>query len=120
MTPAVFALLLALASEDRHGYALMYDVAELTAGTVVLGPGTLYRSLQRMLVEGLIQELTDAVLVSEDRRGERRRSYRITAAGREAAHEQGRRLRILVDAAYKRGILDKTLAAEPRPRKDTQ
>jgi len=120
VTPPVFALLLALTSDDRHGYALMDDVAELTAGTVTLGPGTLYRSLQRMLVDGLIEELTEAVPVSEDRRAERRRSYRITAAGREAVREQARRLRILTDAARKRGILDNTLAADHHARKDTQ
>ncbi len=116
MTPSVFALLLALSSDDRHGYALMDEVAELTAGTVTLGPGTLYRSLQRMLVDGLIEELTEAGSVSEDRRAERRRSYRITAVGREAVHEQAKRLQILTDAAHQRGILDNPIFAD---RQDT-
>lgn len=48
LTPAVFALLLALSEEQRHGYALISEVAELTNGLIQLGPGTLYRSLQRM------------------------------------------------------------------------
>lgn len=120
MTPAVFALLLALTSDDRHGYALMDDVAALTAGTVTLGAGTLYRSLQRMLVDGLIEELTETVPVSEDRRAERRRSYRITAVGREAAREQAIRLRILTDAAWERGILDNVVTTDPHARKDPQ
>ena len=58
-TPAVFALLLALCRERRHGYALIGDVAELTGGHIRLGPGTLYRSLKRMRVDGLIEELDE-------------------------------------------------------------
>lgn len=106
MTPAVFALLLALTQNDRHGYALIDDVAELTAGTVALGPGTLYRSLQRMRVDGLIEEHPGDVERPVDGRSERRRSYHITDAGRAAVREQVARLRILTDAARERGILD--------------
>lgn len=110
LTPAVFALLLALSEEQRHGYALISDVADLTGGRIQLGPGTLYRSLQRMRVEGLIEELpdnTDADVT--DRRAERRRSYRITEAGREAARAEARRLAVILDAARQRGLLDPAL-----------
>jgi DNA-binding PadR family transcriptional regulator len=105
LTPAVFALLLALLDGERHGYALMSEVEELTGGVVRLGPGTLYRSLQRMRVDGLIEELADAADDPDDRRSERRRSYRLTPAGRDAARTEARRLAILVDAAARRGVL---------------
>jgi len=108
MTPAIFALLLALHDGERHGYALMADVSELTGGTVLLGPATLYRSLQRMRVDGLIEEL-DAEPGGEparaDRRAERRRSYRITPAGRAAARSEANRLARLVEAASALGVL---------------
>ena len=64
LTPAIFALLLALHDGERHGYALMADVSELTGGTVPLGPATLYRSLQRMRVEGLVEEAADGGAVA--------------------------------------------------------
>src|SRR5262245_58953211 len=74
LTPAVFHIMLALAGGESHGYSLMAQVDALTAGRVQLGPGTLYRSIQRMLVDELIEEIIDA-------RGattvdERRRNYR--------------------------------------------
>jgi DNA-binding PadR family transcriptional regulator len=103
LTPAVFALLLGLGEGQRHGYALISDVEQLTDGTIRLGPGTLYRSLQRMRVEGLIEELDDAGPV-DDRRAERRRSYRITEAGRDAACAEARRLAVFVEAAKQRGM----------------
>lgn len=108
MTPAVFALLLALARGERHGYALMADVAELTGGAITLGPGTLYRSLQRMRVDGLIIELEDEEPTDEpvDRRSERRRRYQLTPAGRTAATDEASRLANLLTAAYQTGILE--------------
>lgn len=106
LTPAMFALLLALHAGDRHGYALMDDVARLTGETMLLGPGTLYRSLQRLRVEGLIEEIdTDTGPTARaDRRAERRRSHRITQAGRAAATAEARRLAVLVDAATAAGL----------------
>ena len=106
MTPAIFALLLALHDGERHGYALMADVGELTRGTVTLGPATLYRSLQRMRVDGLIEEIDDGEEPTRgDRRAERRRSYRITPAGRAAAKAEAYRLSRLVEAASALGVL---------------
>jgi DNA-binding PadR family transcriptional regulator len=106
LTPAVFALLLALSEGQRHGYALVTDVEQLTDGVVRLGPGTLYRSLQRMRVEGLIEELAEPSEDTDlaDRRAERRRSYQITDAGRDAARAEARRLAALVNAARQRGL----------------
>lgn len=107
LTPAMFTLLLALHAGDRHGYALMDDVARLSAGTMRLGPGTLYRSLQRLRVEGLVEEIdTDpGPATRADRRAERRRSYRLTSDGRTAAAAEAHRLALLVDAATAAGLL---------------
>jgi DNA-binding PadR family transcriptional regulator len=106
MTPAIFALLLALHDGERHGYALMAEVSELTGGTVTLGPATLYRSLQRMRVDGLIEELdAEHEPARADRRAERRRSYRITPGGRAAARAEVGRLARLVEAASALGVL---------------
>jgi DNA-binding PadR family transcriptional regulator len=106
LTPAVFALLLALTQGERHGYALMADVAELTRGGITLGPGTLYRSLQRMRVDGLVEEIeVDSASVAADRRAERRRSYRITAVGENAVRAEARRLADLLDSDAARALL---------------
>jgi DNA-binding PadR family transcriptional regulator len=116
VTPAVFALLLALVDGDRHGYALMRDVEELTGGVVRMGPGTLYRSLQRMRVDGLVEELAGAADDElADRRAERRRVYRLTAAGRLALEDEARRLAHLVDAAEGKGVLAREPAGRPDP-----
>lgn len=106
LTPAVFALLLSLHRGARHGYALMGEVEELTGGVVRLGPGTLYRSLQRMRVESLVEEIDAPDEIRDDRRAERRREYRITETGREAAHAEARRLAMLVRAAREVGMAD--------------
>jgi DNA-binding PadR family transcriptional regulator len=109
LTPAIFALLLVLHRGERHGYALLSEVEELTAGTVRLGPATLYRSLQRMRVDDLVEEIaTESVASADlraDRRAERRRSYRITEAGRAAAAAEARRLAVMLDAVRRAGLL---------------
>src|SRR5262249_4935189 len=111
LTPAVFVLLLALSDGERHGYGLARDVLELTEGAMRLGPGTLYRSLQRMQVDGLVELIDDVhardpVQGPPDGRSERRRSYRITPAGREAARTEARWLGLLVRTAHSRGLID--------------
>jgi DNA-binding PadR family transcriptional regulator len=86
---------------------LISEVAELTNGLIQLGPGTLYRSLQRMRVDGLIEELADnTVAETTDRRAERRRNYRITQAGRIAARAEARRLSVFLQAARQRGVFE--------------
>ena len=76
---AAFNILLALAGEDLHGYAIMRQVEEQTGGRVRLGPGTLYGSLRTLLEAGLIEEL-DNSFDAEDS-SERRRYYRLTSTG---------------------------------------
>jgi DNA-binding PadR family transcriptional regulator len=76
---AAFNILLALAGEDLHGYAIMRQVEQQTCGRVRLGPGTLYGSLRTLLEASLIEELDNR---SEPEDGsERRRYYRLTSAG---------------------------------------
>jgi DNA-binding PadR family transcriptional regulator len=108
LTPAGFAVLLALHDGERHGYGLMADVARLTGDSIRLGPGTLYRTLQRLRVDGLIEEIEVAdVSPRGDRRAERRRSYRLTTEGHAAAAAEAQRLAVLVDAADRLGLVDR-------------
>src|SRR5438477_1382095 len=94
---ATFHILLALADEDRHGYAIIQDVAARTEGALKLSAGTLYRSIQRMLEDGLITETEERPAPELD--DERRRYYRITALGRSAGLAETNRLRQLVKLA---------------------
>src|SRR5215469_12814704 len=84
---ATFHILMALADEDRHGYAIIQDVAERTSGELKLSAGTLYRSIQRMLEQGLIVETRERPAPEED--DERRRYYRITRFGAAVASAEG-------------------------------
>jgi DNA-binding PadR family transcriptional regulator len=102
LPPAVFHILLALADEDRHGYAIIQDVAARTDGALKLSAGTLYRSVQRMLEQGLIVEPRERPAPEHD--DERRRYYRITPLGRAAAKAETRRLAGLVRLARARGL----------------
>jgi DNA-binding PadR family transcriptional regulator len=99
---ATFHILVALAEEDRHGYAIMQDVAARTSGTVKLSAGTLYRSVQRMLEQGLITEVRSRRAPEVD--DERRRYYRITAFGRNVARAEARRLAQMLDLARASGF----------------
>lgn len=102
LPPAVFHILMTLAEDDRHGYAIIQAIAERTNGRVRIGPATLYRSLQRMLEDGLVEELRERPAPDED--DERRRYYRITGTGRKVARAEARRLAELVDLARESGL----------------
>ena len=99
---ATFHILMALADDDRHGYAIIQDVAARTDGEVVLSAGTLYRSIQRMLEQGLIEELSERPAPELD--DERRRYYRITAFGRAVAKAETVRLSSLLRLARASGF----------------
>ena len=99
---ATFHILVAVAEEDRHGYAIMQDVAARTSGTVTLSAGTLYRSVQRMLEQGLITEVSSRPAPEMD--DQRRRYYRITAFGRDVAKAEARRLAQMLDLARASGF----------------
>jgi DNA-binding PadR family transcriptional regulator len=102
LPPAAFHILVALADDDRHGYAIIQEVSARTGGAVVLGPGTLYRSIQRLLQQGLILETRERPAPELD--DQRRRYYRITPRGRAAARAEARRLDDLVKLARTHGI----------------
>jgi DNA-binding PadR family transcriptional regulator len=103
LTPAVFHILMAVAEEDRHGYAIIHHVAERTRGEVRLSAGTLYRSIQRMLEQDLIVETSERPAPDED--DERRRYYRITPFGAAVARAETQRLSDLVRMARATGFV---------------
>lgn len=103
LPPATFHILMALGDEDRHGYAIMQDVAARTGGVLKLGPGTLYRSIQRMLEQGLIAETRERPAPELD--DERRRYYRVTPFGAAVARAEARRLTELVKLARASGFV---------------
>jgi len=94
---------MSLADEDRHGYAIIQDVAARTDGKLKLSAGTLYRSIQRMLEQGLIVETRERPAPEED--DERRRYYRITPFGTAVAQAEVRRLSELLRMARARGFV---------------
>ena len=99
---AAFHILLALAGEELHGYGIMRQVLEQTGGAVRIGPGTLYGSIKTLLEENLIEEREerpDAELGTE-----RRRYYRLTAAGRKVASEEAQRLAAMLRIARAKRI----------------
>jgi len=98
-----FQILLALADEERHGYAIRREVSERTDGDVQLGPGTLYGSIKRMVNSGLIAESDERPDPELD--DERRRYYRITPLGRKAAIAEARRMERLVGIARAKRLL---------------
>jgi DNA-binding PadR family transcriptional regulator len=102
LPPATFHILLALAADDRHGYAIILDVAARTGGELKLSAGTLYRSIQRMLEQGLIIETRERPAPELD--DERRRYYRITPFGAAVALAETRRLAQLVRLARASGF----------------
>jgi DNA-binding PadR family transcriptional regulator len=94
---AVFQILVALAEGERHGYAIMQDIATRTDGQMKLSPGTLYGSIKRMLEQGLILESSERPDPEMD--DERRRYYRLTPFGRRVAGAETERLSRLVSQA---------------------
>ena len=98
-----FQILLALADEERHGYAIKREVADRTNGDVQLGPGTLYGSIKRMVGSGLIEECDERPDPELD--DERRRYYRITPWGRKVAVAEARRMEHLVGIARAKRLL---------------
>jgi DNA-binding PadR family transcriptional regulator len=97
LKPADFHILLALAAGPLHGYRIMKDVERDTGGEVTLEIGSLYRLLARLVTEGLIDDIKSA--------DERRRYYRITAAGRKVLKSEAARLANVVTLVRARKLL---------------
>ena len=105
LTPAVFHVLLALAGGERHGYAIMQEVAAGTDGQIKMGPGTLYGTIKRLLAAKLIEESDERPDPQLD--DERRRYYRLTAVGEEVARAEARRYAGIVALARGKKLIGK-------------
>ena len=104
LTPAVFNILLALADGEKHGYGIMLEVEANTKGQVLMGPGTLYGSIKRMLQAGLIEESFERVDPGMD--DPRRRSYyRLTGLGKRTLRMEAERLASQVQIARTKNVL---------------
>jgi DNA-binding PadR family transcriptional regulator len=101
LPPATFHILLALTDEERHGYAIIQEIESRTGGELRLSAGTLYRSVARMVEQGLIVEVRRRASQQED---PRRRYYRVTSFGKTVARAEMRRLTQLVRIARASGL----------------
>jgi len=111
LTPAVFHILLALTGSEKHGYAIMREVEDTSAGRMALGPGTLYGAIKRLLKTGLIEETDERPDPALD--DSRRRYYALTDLGRRVLAAETERLDYLVKAARRKDIFK---PASDRPR----
>ena len=100
LTPAVFYILFALAGGEKHGYAIMKEVEDISSGKFTMGPATLYTTIQRLLELGLIEE-TGASSNSE----RRRRCYRLSGSGRQVFGAELNRMESLVRSAQRRKLV---------------
>jgi DNA-binding PadR family transcriptional regulator len=109
LPPTTFHILLALFEEERHGYAIIQDVEARTEGELRLSAGTLYRSIARLVEQGLITEVT-AEVTKRRAAGDdpRRRYYRLTPFGIAVARAETRRLSQLVRMARAKGLKPET------------
>ena len=108
LTPAVLHIILALSTEERHGYRIMKQVEEESQGKVKMGPGTLYGSIGRMIDAGLITETDKKVDPELD--DERRVYYKITASGKAALAAELERYREVVAIARKKQLSPNSFA----------
>lgn len=97
LSPPMFHVLLSLTKGDRHGYLIMKEVEDRTAGGVRLSTGTLYGIIRRLLDGGLVTEVRAA--------DPRRRAYRLTPFGRDVARAEAERLESLVAEARQSRLL---------------
>jgi DNA-binding PadR family transcriptional regulator len=106
LPPSTFHILMAVADGDRHGYAIIQEIAARTGGAVRLSAGTLYRSIQRMIEQDLIVEVHERPAPELD--DERRRYYRITKFGSAVARAEARRLQELIRLARASGFMPRS------------
>ena len=105
LTPTVLQILLSLSEEDRHGLGIAADVKEFTGGRSVLGPGTLYGTIKRMLESELVEDLASPGGADDD---PRRRYYRITDLGRRALELEAEGLASILGTAHRRRALKRS------------
>lgn len=105
LSPPVFHVMVSLADHDRHGYAIIKEVAERTGGDQRLAAGTLYAILKRLLDDGLIAEVPSGPAAADD---QRRRYYRLTSLGRRVAKAEVDRLEQAVASARASRLFGRT------------
>jgi DNA-binding PadR family transcriptional regulator len=103
LSPAEFDVLIALADGEKHGYAILKDVARRSGGGAPFGTATLYAVLRRFVGEGLLVESDERPAAALD--DERRRYFRITDAGRRAASAEAARMEALLELARARKLI---------------
>jgi len=103
LTPAVFNILLALADGEKHGYGIMLEVEANTKRQVIMGPGTLYGSIKRMLKAELIEESDERADPQMD--DQRRKYYKLTNLGRRVLSMEAERLASQVMIARAKNVL---------------
>jgi DNA-binding PadR family transcriptional regulator len=109
LTPAVFHVLLALADGERHGYAIMQEVAEHTDGRIKMGPGTLYGTVKRLLEAKLIEESDERPDPQLD--DERRRYYRLSGVGQRVVRAEAQRYADMAAVARGKKLIGKLATA---------
>jgi DNA-binding PadR family transcriptional regulator len=105
LTPAVFHVLLALADGERHGYAIMREVAESTSGRIKMGPGTLYGTVKRLVESRMIEESDQRPDPELD--DERRRYYRLSALGQRVVKAEALRYAETAEVARRKRLIGK-------------
>ena len=109
LTPLAFQVLLALAEDPKHGYAIMSEVNDRSGGTANLRTGTLYTLLQRLMDAGLVEE--SAARPSADEDDDRRRYCQLTEMGRDVLAAEARRLEALLSDARRKRVLGRATKA---------
>lgn len=109
LTPAAFHVLMALADGERHGYAIMQEIAEHTDGRMKMGPGTLYGTIKRLLEARLIEESDERPDPQLD--DERRRYYRLTGVGQRVVKAEAQRYAEMVAVARGKRLIGKLTSA---------
>jgi DNA-binding PadR family transcriptional regulator len=109
LTPGMFQVLIALADGDKHGYAVIKEVARRTDGSIALSAGTLYTIIRRFEQEGVIAETVERPDAALD--DERRRYYRLTEFGRDVAGAEARRMETALGMARKKNLIPKVRLA---------
>jgi DNA-binding PadR family transcriptional regulator len=109
LTPALFHVLLALADGEKHGYAVLKEVARRTDGRVTFSPGTLYAILRRFVADGIVVESEERPDPSLD--DERRRYYALTDFGRAVAHAEARRMETALGMARAKSLIPRARPA---------
>jgi DNA-binding PadR family transcriptional regulator len=110
LTPAMFQILLALADGEKHGYAILKEVARRTSDKVRLSAGTLYGNLARLQAAGMIAESASRPAASID--DQRRRYYRLTELGREVTIAEAERMEDAVLQARAKNLFPKPKLAQ--------